>query len=498
MPEQDQNTIVAPIVSKSQSISSTLNRNIEIFSLTPSTLLTLWEIDASVIMDETGIRNINDKAIFRFHNSVKLMNTTIKWNGQDYIAVPIQAQGFEYTAKGSPPTPKLTLAVNDEGAPMLSLLKSRIRELNDLTGVRVTRRRVFAKYIDGENFETISQEDLAGKGFSPDPNMKFEPDIYFIDRKSIENKSVIEFELGSILDIEGIKIPGRIVVARRCPFVYRGAGCMYEYKTNRVNFIHGDAYDATNNASGSTLLDDAPPVANEKDELIQEILNSGTVTLNTTTAVNGSGGGNREFETFSGESSTGFTGTDTADQGYGYFPVTIVAGRRYQISSTIVMTNGTIYRFITSNGTNFFTDTIDVIVSTDLGDTPSSGVVYEFTAAANATHVGLAAIRTSGTMQMVVSNFSFVELGYIVNVSITKPTVYKKDTNYVKGNAVWIQKDGVKYYFVAKSNSPPIGPPNPLFWISDSCAKNINSCRLRFKNAAALNFGGFPSVQTAV
>ena len=351
MPEQDQNTIVAPIVSKAQSISSTLNRNIEIFSLTPSTLLTLWEIDASVIMDETGIRNINDKAIFRFHNSVKLMNTTIKWNGQDYIAVPIQAQGFEYTAKGSPPTPKLTLAVNDEGAPMLSLLKSRIRELNDLTGVRVTRRRVFAKYIDGENFETISQEDLAGKGFAPDPNMKFEPDIYFIDRKSIENKSVIEFELGSILDIEGIKIPGRIVAAKRCPFAYRGNGCLYEYNANRVTFIHGESTE-------STLPDEAPPVATFQDELISEILGGST-------------------------------------------PITYVGK-------------------------------------------------------------------------------------------------YNKDTNYVKGNAVYVQKDGIKYYFVAKSNSPPAGPPNPIFWVSDSCSKLISGCRFRFKNAASLNFGGFPSTLTAV
>lgn len=349
-----------PTISKSTSVSSTLNRNIEIFSLTPSTLLTLWEIDASVIMDDTGLKDVNYDAVFRFHNSVKLLNTDIIWRGNKYIAAPIQAQGFEYTAKGSPPTPKLTLAVNDEGAPMLSLLKDRIRKLDDLTGVKVTRRRVFARYIDGVNFQDngSAKQELASMGYTPDPNMQFEPDIYYIDRKSVENKSVIEFELATIIDIEGVKLPGRICVAKRCPFQYRGWGCMYETKNNRQNFIHGDTYDANNNADGSTLLDSAPPVANYNDELIQTIVGAAT--------------------------------------------------------------------------------TIKVI-----GE-------------------------------------------------------YKKNTSYVKGNAVWVQKDGIKYYFVAKQDTPPSGPPNILFWESDSCSKSINGCRLRYKNAAALPFGGFVSVLTAV
>lgn len=274
----DQNPTVPPVITKAQTITSTLNRNIEIFSLTPSTLLTLWEIDASAVVNEGGLSNLDEKAIFRFHNSVKLMSTTITWNGQDYVPCPIQAQGFEYTAKGSPPTPKLTLAVNDEGAPLLSRLKSRIKELNDLTGVKVTRRRVFAKYIDGSNFETISAQDFAGQGFAPDPNMHFEPDVYFIDRKSLENKSVIEFELGSITDVEGIKIPGRICAAKRCPFTYRGFGCFYESNANRVglSFIFGDAYDATNNPAGSIMPQSAPAVANYNDENISVILGGST------------------------------------------------------------------------------------------------------------------------------------------------------------------------------------------------------------------------------
>lgn len=343
---------VEPLISKSTAEASNLNRNAEIFSLTPSTLLILWEIDASVVLDEVGLKDISSNAIFRFHNSVKLSNSIIVWRRDKYYAVPIQATGFEYTAKGSPPTPKLTLAVNDEGVPALSLLKTRLRQLNDLTGVKVTRRRVFAKYIDGINFsDNLTKQELATSGFAPDPNMQFEPDIYYIDRKSLENKSVIEFELGSIADVEGIKLPGRIVNAKRCPFQYRGFGCLYESEKNRQAFIHGTS-------SESTLLKNAPPVANEKDELLQVILGRGT-TMN------------------------------------------------------------------------------------DKGE-------------------------------------------------------YSINTSYSKGNYVYVQKDGIKYYFVASQDNPPTPPPNPLFWLNDSCSKIINGCRLRFGNSASLPFGGEPGVQTTV
>ena len=44
-----------------------------------------------------------------------------------------------------------------------------------------------------------------------------------------------------------------------CPWTYRGAGCCYEYRANKSSSIHGDA----------TLPTCAPPLANEKDELIQ-------------------------------------------------------------------------------------------------------------------------------------------------------------------------------------------------------------------------------------
>jgi hypothetical protein len=150
-----------------------------------------------------------------------------------------------------------------------------------------------------------------------------------------------------------------------------------------------------------------------------------TANINVTTAVNGTGGGNREFTTFTGASATGFTGTDSSDQGYGYFAATIVSGRSYEVSATIVVTNGAPLTFITSTGTNFATDLVQTI-----GGTPVSGTTYRFVASGAASFFGIAASNTGGTMTCVVSNFSLKEVGSVlvtsdsnVGVGTTAPAV---------------------------------------------------------------------------
>jgi len=144
-------------------------------------------------------------------------------------------------------------------APLLGLFKINIKRLDDLSGAKVTRRRTFAKYIDARNFPGNTAPD----GFAPDPNLQFIPDVFYIDRKSNESKSVIEFELVSLLDFEGVKLPNRVIFAKRCVATYRGEGCNFEYSARRTS-IHGSA----------ALPALAPPTANEKDEPIAEIIGS--------------------------------------------------------------------------------------------------------------------------------------------------------------------------------------------------------------------------------
>jgi hypothetical protein len=150
-----------------------------------------------------------------------------------------------------------------------------------------------------------------------------------------------------------------------------------------------------------------------------------TANINVTTAVNGAGGGNREFTTFTGASTTGFTGTDSTDQGHGYFAATIVSGRSYEVSATMVVTNGAPLSFITSTGLNFATQTVQTVESS-----PVSNTTYRFVASGNATFFGISASNSGGGMTCVVSNFSLKEVGSVlvtsdsnVGVGTTAPAV---------------------------------------------------------------------------
>ncbi len=257
---------------KSEAQNSLKNLYSEAASLTPSALITFFEIDVGQIgfdlskISQTELdKQIN--TIFRFHNNISLTSSSIFWQGKEYTAAPIQADGFETNIKGTLPTPTLSLTVSDEGIQQLSIFKNRILELGDLTGAKITRIRTFAKFLDSSNFIDNTSPD----GFSPDPNSEFARDIFYIDRKSSENKNSIKFELASILDVEGVKLPGRLVVSNSCPFIYRGAGCLYEYNSRRNSIIH----DTVEN---SILPENAPPIATDKDESIYTLLSGATFT----------------------------------------------------------------------------------------------------------------------------------------------------------------------------------------------------------------------------
>ena len=57
---------------------------------------------------------------------------------------------------------------------------------------------------------TTSSTTTTGNPFgTPDPNAEFPQEIYSIDRKSAENREVVEFELAAPTDLAGVRIPGR-------------------------------------------------------------------------------------------------------------------------------------------------------------------------------------------------------------------------------------------------------------------------------------------------
>jgi phage-related protein len=88
-----------------------------------------------------------------------------------------------------------------------------IDSFNDLVGGKVTRRRTLGKYLDGEPGADTTQE--------------FPIDIYYIERKVTENALSITWQLVSIIDLEGLQLPRRVVTQNYCQWKYRSSECGY-------------------------------------------------------------------------------------------------------------------------------------------------------------------------------------------------------------------------------------------------------------------------------
>ena len=145
--------------------------------------------------------------VYRFHAGTSLKdNGEIVWAGNSYQRFPIQAEGFAFQ-RGQLPRPTLTVsnALGTITAILLSVNNTTTG--NDLTGATVTRIRTLAKFLDAVNFP--SNVNPYG---TPDPTAEFPQEIYKIDRKSAENREVVQFELAAVFDLAGIRSP-----KRQCP-----------------------------------------------------------------------------------------------------------------------------------------------------------------------------------------------------------------------------------------------------------------------------------------
>ena len=154
--------------------------------------------------------------IYRFHNGSNLVsNGDIVWAGNSYVKMPIQADGFAFQ-KGQLPRPKLTVSNAIGTITSILLTVNQTTTGNDLTGATVTRIRTLARYLDAVNFPGSSNPFG-----TPDPTAEFPQEIYKIDRKSAENRDVVEFELAAVFDLAGIRAPKRQCTRTEFPSIGR-------------------------------------------------------------------------------------------------------------------------------------------------------------------------------------------------------------------------------------------------------------------------------------
>lgn len=183
----------------------------ELQKVVPSSVIELFEL-------QLNLAQHNSNQTYRFHGGANMnANGEVVFGGNSYQRFPVEADGFSYEGKGSLPRPLIRCSN------VLGTITAILVSLpNGLEGAKVTRIRTLARYIDGVNFP-----GGVNPYGTPDSTARFPDEIYYIDRKSLETRDVVEFELAAAFDLANVRAPKRQCIANVCQWVYKSSECGY-------------------------------------------------------------------------------------------------------------------------------------------------------------------------------------------------------------------------------------------------------------------------------
>lgn len=149
-------------------------------------------------------------------------NSQISFNSKNYSALPIQITGIEINSAGAHSRPTLTIA----NIPALTAnLEVDVSEPGDVTTLDEMRQLATAGILEFDTNDdlvgtkVVYRKTLVSKLASGE---EFPAQTFFIDRIASETNLLVTFELASPMDVEGAKIPARMVIGQYCPWQYQG------------------------------------------------------------------------------------------------------------------------------------------------------------------------------------------------------------------------------------------------------------------------------------
>ena len=201
----------------------------ELLKLAPTAIIDLFEVQLT-----KAVNGVEDT--LRYHAGKNGLTEDLKFDNKTYSAVPVEIDGFDFSAKGTLPRPTMRIAnVNNAISSIIALYEP--------LAAKVRRIRTFAKFIDTTNFSEGSsfaadqdiEDVLVTEGSdsfimetfndTSDPDAKI-VETWYIDRIASENQQFVEFELAPKLDLTNVALPRR-TVEEFCPWKYRKAECGY-------------------------------------------------------------------------------------------------------------------------------------------------------------------------------------------------------------------------------------------------------------------------------
>ena len=153
--------------------------------------------------------------VSRFHNGVNMnSNADVVFQGATYTRIPIEANGFEYSATTTT-VPRPTLRISNLLSQVTALMiqANLTTPKNDLNGAKFIRKVTMLKFLDNANFSG------GVNPYGTPANNTYDDQTFFIDRKTLESLEFVEFELASALDLTNRRAPKRIITRKDFPSV---------------------------------------------------------------------------------------------------------------------------------------------------------------------------------------------------------------------------------------------------------------------------------------
>ena len=158
------------------------------------------------------------------------------FQGQIYEPIPVQISGIAWSGRGPAPRPRARVA--NIGGTLTDLVAT----YGDLVGAKITRITTYRKFLDDQP--------------TADPTAYWEPDIWRVERKVVHTPQMIEWELASVLDQEGRRLPGRYMLRDACPWIYRRwTGTGFDYSRATCPYT-GPAYFTVRGEGAGNPADD--------------------------------------------------------------------------------------------------------------------------------------------------------------------------------------------------------------------------------------------------
>ena len=185
----------------------------ELQSSNPSSVIHLFELELVEGLHYATGNPDNVTTTYCWHSGMTAAGAgSIQFGTKTYTPMPIEAEGFDYKSGQNDQTPRPVLRISNLLSTVSTILieVNKITNGNDLLNAKVTRIETLAMFLNGES--------------TANTNATSRNQVYIVDRKSTENREMVEFELSAIIDQPNFKIPKRQVLPRQFP----GVGSFHE------------------------------------------------------------------------------------------------------------------------------------------------------------------------------------------------------------------------------------------------------------------------------